>query len=246
MKKETSEYDFLKNYNPNTFERPNVSVDTVIYTVHDNALKVLLVQRAEHPFKDQWTLAGGYINIKQDEDIEATARRKLEEKTGVKTPYLEQYATYGNRTRDPRHWSVTTVYFALLPYNSIVLQKGSTANDSKWVSVKNGKVNEKLGFDHEKILEGCTERLKNKVLYTSLPLHLMPETFTLHELQTVYETILETTIEHKSFRRRIIGANLVEETGEMRQTGHRPAMLYQRSKNKETHIFLRNLEAASS
>jgi len=242
--KPDTEKQFLKEYNPNDFDRPSTAVDSVIYSVFDDALHVLLMKRANHPFIDKWSLVGGYVDLENDEDIIDTAKRKLLEKTGVKTPYLEQFKTIGNKTRDPRGWSVTTVYFALLPSDNIVLEAGKGAKDIKWSKVVDGKVKDKLAFDHGKILKGCTKRLRDKVLYTSLPIHLMPKKFTLKALQSVYEVIIDNKIDHKSFRRRILNADVLEETGEMQETGRRPAMLYKQKDSKQTFFFVRNLEGS--
>lgn len=243
-KKTQTEAEFLKTYDANAFERPNVSVDTVIFTVSGGQLQVLLVRREHHPCQGQWSLVGGFIDVKQDKALIDTAKRKLEEKTGVRTPYLEQFFSYGNKSRDPRGWSVTTVYFALIPAEGIALRAGQGATDIKWASVLKGKVRDKLAFDHAQILAECAERLKSKVLYTSLPVHLMPDEFTLAELQNVYQIILGDTLEHKSFRRRILAAGIIEETGRMKETGRRPAMLYRKKKGEETHFFVRNIESA--
>ena len=240
-----SEEDFLKNYDPSAFKRPSTSIDTAIFTVLDGELHVLTVKRAEHPFKDMWSLVGGFIDLEKDNDIEATAKRKLEEKTGVKTPYLEQYGTIGGKKRDPRGWSVTTIYFALIPCHEVKLQAGKGAVDIKWSKVSGGKVKDKLAFDHAEILAKCTERLRSKVLYTSLPVYLMPADFTLGELQKVYEIILGKKIDHKSFRRRILSTDILEETAEMRHEGKRPAQLYRHKKAPHPHFFVRNIEGAS-
>jgi 8-oxo-dGTP diphosphatase len=245
-KMKTTEDRFLKDYDPNIYTRPNTSVDTVIFTVVDADLHVLLLKRAEHPFLHEWSLVGGYVDTVNDQDLESTAKRKLEEKTGVKTPYLEQFETIGNATRDPRGWSVTTVYFALLRAEPIRLSPGKGALEIKWAKVKNGKVSEKLAFDHAVILKRCVERLKNKVLYTSLPVYLMPKTFTLGELQNVYENILGSSIDHKSFRRRILSGDILEETDEEQNTGKRPAKLYRLKNGHVPHYFLRNLEGPHS
>ncbi len=239
-----TEADFLKDYDANAFDRPNVSVDTVIFTVSGGHLQTLIMQREHFPSKGQWSLVGGFIDVHNDEALIDTAKRKLEEKTGVKTPYLEQFCSFGSKTRDPRGWSATTVYFALIPSEGIALQAGQGATDIKWAAVHDGAVKEKLAFDHAQILAKCTDRLKGKVLYTSLPVHLMPEEFTLAELQGVYEIIMGGTMDHKSFRRRILGAGILEETGEMKSTGRRPAMLYRRKENEDTHFFARNIEGA--
>lgn len=223
------------------FQRPNAFVDTVIFTVLGARLRVLTVRRAHPPFKGQWSLVGGFIDVNQDKDIEATAKRKLEEKTGVKTPYLEQYGSVGNAKRDPRGWSVTSIYFALIPHHKVQLQLGEEAIDIKWSEVFNKKVKKQLAFDHAEILRGCVERLRSKVLYTSLPVHLMPKDFTLRKLQTVYETILDQKLEHKSFRRRVLAAHILKETGEISHERGRPATLY-RSRTQKTHFFIRNIE----
>ena len=244
MTKYTTEQEFLTNYNPNDFARPSTTVDNVIYSVIDDALHVLLVKRENHPFQGQWSLVGGFVDLETDDDLEATAKRKLEEKTGVKTPYLEQFYTKGNKTRDPRCWSITTVYFALISSVGIELNIGKGATDIQWFKVADGSVQADLAFDHADILRECTQRLQNKVLYTSLPLYLMPEHFTLSELQTIYETILGNSIVTKAFRRRMLGADIIEETGEMKQTGRRPAALYRCKPDAKTHFFVRNLEGS--
>ena len=241
-----TEAEFLKNYNPDDFKRPNASVDAVIYTVSSGSLQTLVMKRENHPFQGKWSLVGGYIDMENDCDLEATAKRKLEEKTGVKTPYLEQFGSFGNKTRDPRWWSITTVYFALISAEGIALEAGSGATDIKWVPVENGEVSEGLAFDHAHILKECTERLRSKVLYTSLPIHMMPDEFTLAELQQVYEVIMGGKMDHKSFRRRMLGADILEETGNMKETGRRPAMLYRQKETEETHFFVRNIEGAHS
>lgn len=253
MKAETA---FLKTYDPKVFDRPSTAVDNVIFTLINGELHVLLVKRDEHPFKDHWSLVGGFVDLEQDTDIEATAKRKLKEKTGVDTPYLEQFGTIGNKNRDPRGWSLTTVYFALIPINSIELNSLETNSiepnalkpdeKTQWLPL-NAEHKTVFAFDHGDILNQCLERLKNKVLYTSLPVHLMPEEFTLSELQHVYESILGETIDQKSFRRRILNAGILSPTKKMKQTGRRPAQIYRskESNNIEyhTHFFTRTIES---
>lgn len=239
-----SEAEFLEDYDPKIFDRPSVSVDTVIFTVFDGALQVLLVERANYPFKGQWALVGGFIDLKNDRTLEDTAKRKLTEKTGVKTPYLEQCFTIGNYNRDPRGWSVTTVYFALLSHETIKLTQGKGQEKTKWSPIISEGIEDSLAFDHNEILSGAIARLKNKVLYTSLPAYLMPEKFTLKDLQKVYEIILDQNLETKSFRRRIARADILEETSETRQDAKRPAKLYCLKDNMDTFFFLRTIEGA--
>lgn len=239
-----NEKDFLKSYRPDAFKRPNASVDTAIFTVIEDSLHVLVVKREHHPYQGKWSLVGGFIDLDQDASIEDTAIRKLREKTGVKTPYLEQWGTIGNRERDPRYWSITTVYFALIPEKNITLCAGEGATEIKWAKVKNdGRITGDMAFDHAYLLKECHARLRQKVLYTSLPLFLMNDDFTLSDLQKTYEILIGQTIETKSFRRRILSADLIQETGHMRESGRRPAKLYKLTKREGPHFFLRNIEA---
>jgi 8-oxo-dGTP diphosphatase len=239
-----SERDFLASYDDGRFKKPSVAVDVVIFTVFEGDLHVLTIKRAEHPFLGRWSLVGGYVDVDKDSDLEASAKRKLEEKTSVRTPYLEQLITVGDGRRDPRGWTVTTVYFALLPVDKIRLRQGGSASDIEWTKVFGAGIKKKLAFDHTKLLELALERLRSKVLYTALPLYLMPPEFTLNELKTVFDLILGNEIDGKSFRRRILGAEMIEETGASKISGKRPAKLYRIRKGFESHFFVRNLEGS--
>ncbi|NQZ67449.1 MAG: NUDIX hydrolase, partial [Lentisphaeria bacterium] len=108
------EKEFLSTYNIHDYDVPLTSVDVVIFSIIKEQVNVLLTKRADFPFKNQWAIPGGFIDIKKDKQIEQTARRKLKEKTGYNVPYLEQLGAIGNNHRDPRGWSVTITYFALV------------------------------------------------------------------------------------------------------------------------------------
>jgi len=195
-----TEREFLKNYNIHDFDIPLMSVDMAIFAVDDKQLKVLLINRDNHPFKHSWALPGGFVDLNQDKDIDKTAIRKLKEKTGVKSPYLEQVESIGNAKRDPRGWSVTIVYYALI---DIQQSKVRDSDAIKWVSVDE-VVNLKLAFDHNALIAKAIERLQSKASYTALPIELLPEEFTLTELQRIFEIILGRELPLKSFRRRIL------------------------------------------
>jgi len=222
-----TEKEFLKTYNVKDFDVPLCSVDIAILAVEEGELKVLLVERQAHPHKGRWALPGGFVDLKNDKAIEQTAARKLFEKTGVKSPYLEQVETIGNTVRDPRGWSITVLYFALVDFNMIGDVIG--AEPLKWCGVDSVLL-EDMAFDHKDLLSRALDRLKNKTRYTALPISLMPDVFTLSELQYLYEVILNTRIEPKSFRRRLEASKILEDTGQMRPTSRRPAALYKRSK----------------
>lgn len=234
-----------KEYNLPYFKYPLATVDVVIFTIINDQLYALTIKRTEEPYKGMWSLVGGIVDIQQDQDLIITAKRKLQEKTSVQTPYLEQFETIGNVNRDPRGWSITTVYFALIPSQGIELKTGKGAEDIKWSKVEQGQVKDSLAFDHTEILSKCTKRLRSKVLYTSLPVYLMPKEFTLSELQKIYEIILGKKIDHKSFRRRMLSADILEESAERRHKGRKPAQLYHLKDSSETHFFMRNLESAT-
>ena len=114
---------------------PFTTVDVVIFTVLDDALQVLLVQRPQgqdEPFPGRWALPGGFVNVDIDANLEACAQRKLNEKTGVESTYLEQLGSWGSASRDPRGWSATHAYFALIPEQHLAPSKGANAADVKW------------------------------------------------------------------------------------------------------------------
>jgi 8-oxo-dGTP diphosphatase len=219
------------------FPRPLTTVDVVIFTIRDDALHVLLVQRPEardEPFPGAWALPGGFVDVDKDTDLEACAKRKLKEKTDIVSPYLEQLGSWGSADRDPRGWSVTHAYFALVP----AVKK--YAADARWFAIYAGKVKPKLGFDHGDILDAAIQRLRNKVEYTSLPAYLLPPEFTLPDLQKVYQIVLDRELEKSAFRTRMLAADLIEPVAKMRKGPNRPAQLYRLKKAKAPVYFARS------
>ncbi|WNO10878.1 NUDIX hydrolase [Teredinibacter sp. KSP-S5-2] len=237
-----SEKEFLEHYDIHRFDIPLTTVDMGIFSLREDELCVLLIKRANFPAKGKWALPGGFIDLKKDNNLDETAHRKLNEKTGVNTPYLEQIGTFGSKKRDPRGWSVTVAYLALISSEDIGLSLSKTTEDIAWVPVEEAIEKYKLAFDHNEILRTCHERLKSKVLYTSLPVNLLPEEFTLTDLQNTFEIILGTEIEKKSFRKRMLDSGCIEETGNMRRGSNRPAKLYRTSPNGEQFFFTRIIE----
>ena len=231
----SSEQAFLQNYDPAQFDRPSLSVDLVIFTINDDQLQILLVKRIEHPAKGRWALPGGFIDIHRDATLEDCARRKLLEKTGVKAPYLEQLKSYGSQDRDPRGWVATAVYFALLASDTVNL--GGNQEDVCWWPIKGDTVDVELAFDHNQIVTDAVERLRSKLEYTHIAVHLLASEFTLPELQKTYEVILQQQLDKSSFRRRVMDAEMLEEIkGKLREGIGRPAQLY-RFKHYERRTF---------
>jgi 8-oxo-dGTP diphosphatase len=220
-------------------DRPLVTVDLVILSEQRGDLHALLVRRPStpgEPYPGQWALPGGFVDVALDEDLEACARRKLFEKTGVVSPYLEQLGGFGSRSRDPRGWSVTQVYFALVCADAVVLRAGANAEEVRWWPVYEAGVPPNLAFDHDYLVDAAMDRLVAKAEYTSLPAFLLPGEFTLPDLQRVYEVVLRRPIEKSAFRKRVITAGLVVELPRQRDTGKRPAQLY-RLANREAPVF---------
>jgi 8-oxo-dGTP diphosphatase len=224
------------------FAPPFVTVDVVILALRHDRLQVLLVKRGAEPFRGAWALPGGYIHPDEDADLEAAARRILREKTGIETPYVEQLQSFGDARRDPRGWSATFAYFALIAADGLVLKRGGNAEDVAWSEVDGRRVRTALAFDHADILASAVTRLRNKVEYTSLPVHLLPAKFTLPDLQHVYEQILDRRIDKSAFRKRIAEANFLEPIpGEKRPASNRPAQIYRIKRGLATIFFDRTI-----
>ena len=209
---------------PYTYDYPHpaVTVDVAVFTIRNDALKVLLIKRAEAPYRGQWALPGGFVNI--DESLDAAARRELDEETGVSGFYLEQLYSFGAPDRDPRERVITVAYYALIPSDRLELRAATDAEGVGWFALDELPP---LAFDHAGILDTALERLAAKLDYSTIAFQLMPEAFTLTELQHVYELIARTPIDKRNFRKRILALELLELTGEEKREGpHRPAKLY--------------------
>jgi ADP-ribose pyrophosphatase YjhB (NUDIX family) len=225
------------------FPRPLATVDVAIFSVAAEALQVLLARRPAapgEPFPGAWALPGGFVDIEKDPDLEACAARKLKEKTGVSSSYLEQLGSWGGAKRDPRGWSATHAYFALIPHAP------PEAADARWFPVRGeGRVSTvpaRLAFDHAEILAAAVARLRGKVEYTSLPAFLLPKEFTLSELQRAYEIVLDRPLEKSAFRTRVLAADLVEPAGKKKEGPNRPAQMYRLSNPRKPVFFARTFE----
>lgn len=206
------------------FPRPSVTVDIILFTFQAEELKVLLIRRQRPPFGQHWALPGGFVEI--DEDLEAAALRELWEETNVSDIYLEQLYTFGAPDRDPRTRVITVAYFALLSAEQVQrlqLRSADDADDVRWWNVYDLP---SLAFDHDRILQYAIQRLRWKLEWTALGFLLLPSEFTLSELQKVYETVLHEPIDKRNFRRKMLAADVLEETGNLREGDHRPAKLY--------------------
>lgn len=198
-----------------------LTVDLAIFTVRSGALQVLLVRRGIEPFLGAWAMPGGFVL--EGEGLAAAAERELREETGVTDVYLEQLYTFGEAGRDPRGRVVTVSYFALVAGDREV-KGGSDAADARWWPMN---ALPPLAFDHAEILGYALERLRNKLEYTTVGFQLLPASFTLSELQGVYEAILGRTLDKRNFRRKIELLGILTPLRERRSGGRaRPAQLY--------------------
>jgi 8-oxo-dGTP diphosphatase len=231
---------------PLDFAKPHTLVDVVIFTLMNDALHVLLVRRPEgksEPFPGLWALPGGYVNTAVDVDLLACAQRKLFEKTGLRSPYLEQLGSWGSATRDPRGWSATHAYFALVPHQMPHSDLDSAPSDDQvnasWFAADDLLPTARLAFDHEAILHAAVERLRSKVEYTSLPAFLLPEPFTLPQLQRCYEAVLGRPVDKSGFRTRMLAANFLEEVGVVESSSNRPPVGYRLKDRSAPVVFPR-------
>lgn len=217
------------------YKQPLLTIDLVVFAFHQEELSVLVEKRDKDPFEQCWALPQGEINPQIDASLEEVAKRHLKQLTGYEALYLEQVQTLGNQQRDPRGWSVAIVYYCLAASSEVFCKKSL-----RWIKANN-TLEMKLAFDNQQIIESCFQRFQNKSLYTSLPIFLLPEEFSLTDLQKAYESVLGFKMEKKSFRRRLLEAGFLEKTGNIRRAKHRPAQLY-RLTSTQPYFFPRIIE----
>jgi 8-oxo-dGTP diphosphatase len=202
-------------------ESLRVTVDIVIFTLREGSLQVLLVKRGVPPFEGQYAIPGGFI--REGESLEEAALRELYEEAGVRNVFLEQLYTFGDPKRDPRGRVITVAYYALIASDKLSLVAGADAAEAQWFPVNNLPP---LAFDHRSILDYAIERLRNKLEYTTVGFQLLPEKFTLGELQAVYEAILGRALDKRNFRRKIALLGILKPLREWQHTGRKPAQLF--------------------
>lgn len=216
-----------------------VTTDVVIFTIKDGKLKVLLVKRAHEPFKGKWAIPGGFIRI--SETIDAAALRILKEKTNVQNIYLEQLYTFGDPLRHPTSRVITCAYFALIRSDDIVLsfEDNSEITEVQWHPVYELPP---LAFDHKEIIEYSLKRVRERLEFCPIAFQLLPEKFTLTELQKSYELILDKKLDKRNFRKKFLALSILKELDECTKSGSkRPARLYSFNEitlnSKRGHFF---------
>ena len=207
---------------------PIVMVDVALFTLDAGRLAVALLKRQAEPAADTLALPGAYLHVDKDADLAAAAARVLREKCGLTDLFVEQLRTYSGATRDPRGWSITTAFYALVPREKL-------ASESTAMRLAAAEDVAGLPFDHDQIVADGITRLRGKATYTTLPAKLLPPLFTLRELEEVYEIVLGRSVQTANFRRKVAdlkaysphaGRPFLEPTEEKRGGRNRPAVLY--------------------
>ena len=221
----------------NKFPTPSVTVDNVIFGYHNNQISLLLLNRKEEPFADTWTLPGGFLHI--HETFEQAAKRILSNKTGLSDVFLEQLYTFDAPDRDPRGRVLSVAYFALVNPHKYEIMARTAANDVQWFDWKELP---KLGFDHDLIVQTAVNRLKTKVLWQPIGFELLDEQFSIPELHTLYETILEKKFERRNFYKRIMELEILKKVDIRRDGGRkRPADLFEFDTQKYNELINKGL-----
>ena len=203
-----------------------VAVDIVIFTIAEAQLKTLLIRRGIPPFKGAMAIPGGFVL--ENVSLDTASLRELKEETGVDDVYLEQLYSFGDPKRDPRGRVITVAYYALIPTGHAI-KAGSDASAAEWRDYNDLP---ELAFDHNQIVQYALERLRNKLEYTTAGFSLLPEQFTLSELQAVYEAILGKKLDKRNFRKKLDLLGVLKATSAWRKTGRKPARLYSFSAKK--------------
>ena len=189
------------------YPRPAVTTDCVIFGYDGKELKVLLIERGIEPFKGCWAFPGGFLNM--DEDALAGARRELKEETGLEDAFIEQFHTFSEPGRDPRGRVITIAHYALVKIQEV--EGGDDAAQARWFPI--GEV-PPLAFDHDRILRMAMSRLKERIHFEPVGFELLPDVFTMPQLQNLYEAILEVHFDRRNFAAKMLKLGILEDTGD--------------------------------
>jgi 8-oxo-dGTP diphosphatase len=199
-----------------------LTTDAVVFSILDKQLKILLIQRKYEPFKGKFAIPGGFVNI--EENLEEGVARELEEETGVSGIYLKQMPAFGDVGRDPRGRIITIPFLALIDGEKVKVHASGDAELAKWHPAYDLPP---LAFDHKKIFDAALSTLRNEIETTNIAVKIMPDKFTLSELQNAYEIILGKQLDKRNFRKKIKELDILKELTETKMEGaHRPAQLH--------------------
>ena len=210
-----------------------ISVDVVAFRLLNGKLHVLAQKIQAGKNAPQWMLPAGKIDPVKDQSIDDTAYRQIERLTSKKPGYMEQVVTLGDNRRDSRGWSMTVVYCALIDNNDCE----QLAPEAEWLTTEARTLKEQLAYDHSRLVQQALDRLKSKIQYSSLPVYLLPNIFTLSEIHGVFSAVLDKAPPMRSIRNRFLQGDLLIDTGKLRRGSNRPAALYKVNHHSETWLF---------
>ena len=209
------------------YPHPAVTTDCVIFGFDGSELQVLLIERGIEPFKGKWAFPGGFLNM--DETAGEGALRELKEETGLENAYIEQFNTYSEPGRDPRERVITIAHYALVRIQEV--KGGDDAAKAQWFPIDEVP---QLAFDHDKILRDAMRKLRERIHFEPIGFELLPEKFTMRDLQILYESILGVKFDRRNFAKKMMHYELLNQLDEtVRPTAKRDALLY--SFNKENY-----------
>lgn len=210
------------------YPRPSVTTDCTIFGFGEGELKVMLIERSIEPFIGKWALPGGFVG--EEETAEECARRILLKEACLDNIFMEQLYTFSKIDRDPRFRVISIGYYALVKLSDYDAKAGMDASNLKWFGLDEIP---DLAFDHNNILTKALERLKGKIKYQPIGFELLPIMFTLPDLRHLYEVILQTNLDDRNFRKKILGFGLLTDTGELqRGARNRAPKLYSFDKQR--------------
>jgi 8-oxo-dGTP diphosphatase len=219
------------------YERPGLTVDCVIFglDLEEESLGVMLIERDLEPFAGSWAIPGGFV--RNGESPGDAALRELREETGIANVFLEQLYTFGDPGRDPRGWVVSVAHYALVSPDKHLIQAATDARQAQWFPVT---ALPRLAFDHSDILRVALERLRGKLSYAPVGFELLPQKFTIKQLQKLYEIVLGRKLDNRNFRKKIFGMDVLRELDEIQKgVPHRAARLYKFDERKYKQLIKR-------
>ncbi|MXV16215.1 NUDIX hydrolase [Hufsiella ginkgonis] len=215
------------------------TVDCVVFGFDEGELKVLLIERNEEDYTGWWALPGYYVQ--QDEGLDPAAERILYELTGLRDIYMEQFYAFGDVDRHPQGRVITVAYFAMIRLNPLKELKPviNYARKAFWHPINDLP---KLAFDHTQIFEKSLEKIRRKISYQPIAFELLPEKFTLTQLQHLYELILNKKLDKRNFRKKMLNYGILKELDEkQRGVSYRAATLYKFDRRKYARLFQKEL-----
>ena len=189
------------------YPHPSVTTDCVIFGFDGTKMRVLLIERGIEPYKGRWAFPGGFLNMEESADVGAL--RELREETGLKGAYIKQLYTFSDPKRDPRERVITIAYYALVRLQEV--KGGDDAAKAEWFALNEVPA---LAFDHDLILRMALQELRKQIHFEPIGFELLPEKFTMSQLQTLYEAILEVHFDRRNFANKMLTLGILEETGD--------------------------------